>query len=159
MKAEPKRRVHTIGAKWLRTGGVSPAVSTGEGHEHNGSNSVSVNAATGQQQGEKLGEIRDNEMRIHRLNSRVNTGVMTGTETNFQINISTGLEAGKSVDTENNELIITDVKRRRMDQEVGLTESLTHHEEDVDMGHEDDLKLGSKNLGWAGAALQARHSS
>lgn len=51
MRAEPRRRMHTIGAKWLRLGGISPMENTamkgGDMTSVNGAGSSQINVDSG----------------------------------------------------------------------------------------------------------------
>lgn len=61
MRAEPRRRMHTIGAKWLKSGGVSRVTGKEMDDDRNGSSSVAGNFSNSSGHGEKSGITVNNE--------------------------------------------------------------------------------------------------
>lgn len=70
MRAEPRRKNHTIGTKWLRSGSGFPAVKSGEKEESGNGKVVTENNATENQLGGKEGMMIDS--------SKGNKGISQG---------------------------------------------------------------------------------
>ncbi|KAK1373989.1 hypothetical protein POM88_030182 [Heracleum sosnowskyi] len=161
MGADPKRRSHTMGNKWLRSGGAVPVNNAGE-EESDKSDVVKI--ATVIRVNEKSGI--DTETRSHGSLATVseNQGVKGGVHDNsqnsvvlFKENKSIAYESNKDI----NEIIFTDPKRRRVDQDI-----TSPYEDMVNSPREEDMddstqkeQLNQKNLYLAGTALQSCHSS
>lgn len=161
MHADPPRRNHTIGSKWLRMGGgVFPASNMVAAH---GNKSVTEIGANEIRKGDKsgitivrdgfdnVGERRENQGAISAL-ANINTSLLTNNQKNKIQNLFT------SAEVENTEFLVADPKRRRMDQEIRSTER-RNMKEDTLMSPQDEDNQNQKNSILMGAVMQARHSS
>ncbi|KAK1363545.1 hypothetical protein POM88_039106 [Heracleum sosnowskyi] len=137
MRAEPRRKSHTMGAKWLRPGGITPAAST-------------VNKGIGEE--------------IISCNSMIRTGGSYGNnysvEQKEKNRESITAEAGINNVTKIMELIINDPRRIRTERpKLNRPRDVVDHEEDIEMALENNGMENQKNLLVAGAARQTRQSS
>lgn len=159
MRAEPRRRSHTIGSKWLRSGvsgpGKSTVVDSGTGR---GEVVTVINADSGLQ-GDNvggygidrpLGVIQGRgEIQGISINSNLASGATTADQ-----NGKLSKQAEDNNISESNDLIVLEVKRRRMGQDTEpMLENRTH---DVEMTNQEESNQNQKNGLLAGTALQAR---
>ncbi|KAK1388511.1 hypothetical protein POM88_016689 [Heracleum sosnowskyi] len=134
MRAEPRRRSHTIGSKWLRSGVLGPG------------NSTVVDSGTG----------RREVVTVNNDNSGLQGDNVGGGATNAEQNGELSKQAGDNNVSEPNEIIVLETKRRRMGQDIEPTmENRTH---DVKMTNQEESNQNQKNGLLAGTALQARLS-
>lgn len=118
-----------------------------------------MKVVTGQQDGGKSGTTFDNLIQDSRPAIGENKGVMRAINLGIHISSSIREEGENDLNKDNNELVIVDSKRCRLDQNLGLDEVLNQQNKDVDMGHAYGSVVRPKNLYVVGAALQARLSS
>lgn len=125
MRAEPRRKSYTMGAKWLRPGGAVPTSSSEMGGVAGEENAGSAKGGMMTQTGVNLGEAGNSGSKImevdkggdHANKSVANNSVISPFYGNTDI-LST--EAGKENFFENNELLVMDPKRRRTERPNGL---------------------------------------
>lgn len=155
MRAEPRRKMHTMGAKWLRPGGTSPVVVAREEDGGGGSKFVTEIVAHKSQPSEKS-EI-PTETGVH--DRRIIIGGIKGAvsaKNQDSTTVPMGGNYFENHDVENNEVILVNLKRQRVGQDVGPIE-LTTQKDDVMITSEGDVSC-PKNYLLAGAAVQARHT-
>ncbi|KAK1403248.1 hypothetical protein POM88_002853 [Heracleum sosnowskyi] len=119
MRAEPRRRSHSMGSKWLRTGGSTPVTVANE--DAGGKSPAEIIATEisqgGKTGGDKAGKPNDNMQVIGEK-----SGVVTGVVNKSTILIppiveNESVRAGNNADGDSNEIIVSDPKRRRVGQE------------------------------------------
>ncbi|KAK1366404.1 hypothetical protein POM88_041965 [Heracleum sosnowskyi] len=164
MRAEPRRKNHTMGAKWLRQGGIIPVSLVGmndgepqrkEGNGDHGTdnhtpiklgisannNGVGQSDMTGGNKGGDYSEVVTTVMpkNPHFLNDR------------REDNISDFEQIGLS---------ITDPKRRRLDEPIlERPNNNLNAKDDIMIESQEGNSQDSKNLLLAGAAMQTRQTS
>lgn len=164
MRAEPRRRHQTIGAKWLRQGGGSPASSPMEETQRKDVKVVTEDVAVGDYNPGKSGIQVVSMIPQNGVSGgeNIGSGVIVG-ETSS--NVTTGInlknnQARESIElSEDSGLEITVSKRRRMEEPKlsGPIEKIG--DEDADMlDTQNNGNMVPKNLLQAGAALRARQS-
>lgn len=167
MRADTKRRSHTMGAKWLRPGGVAPAKSTvvegGERKDDSGGEIVGdrVNSS------KKSGNMVENALSIlssgeggNQGNSQRKDKIQQIQNPSIQGRLFQG--AGEFFESDTSEIYVTEQKRRRKDKqgEDGMDENALSEKEDMELQEPDTVEQqNQKNEILAGAAMQARHSS
>ncbi|XP_074352931.1 uncharacterized protein LOC141692091 [Apium graveolens] len=111
MRADPKRRSYTMGSKWLRSGGTTPVIDEAEKGKDN---SVAVNGADVISVSVKSGI----EVELPTV-TEVN-GAKGGIQDNSKNQLLLYQEKTITDETnmDNNEILITDLKRRRLAQET-----------------------------------------
>lgn len=160
MRADPRRRSHTIGSKWLRMGGATQTSSPGT---VNGEKSVTENNANEIMRGEKSGIVVPSDKQDQETDMGVNPGAISAAvNRNISLVPNNREQVIQNLLTanvgDNTELLISDPKRRRMDQVIGSSEAITT-DKDVIMSPQDENNQNQKNGILAAAAVQARHSS
>lgn len=160
MKAEPRRRNHTMGAKWLRQGGKNPVSFPG--------------TTTGDSEGgivaTKSAETLHDPMIVGNKTDRVVTsseivtvnisdsGEKIGDNNAFISNNICARKIGYA--SEVNGLEVLDPKRRRIEEPIGVGLGDNNSPEDADMTDTGKLEnASSKNEFLAGSAMQTRLSS
>ncbi|KAK1396024.1 hypothetical protein POM88_005887 [Heracleum sosnowskyi] len=160
MRADPRRRSHTIDSKWLRMGGATQASDTVIDNSGNSVTEIGANVITvGEKSGittvgdrtDNVGKKGENQGALSVIDSS-NTKLSTiNSELKFQKLFTTA-------EVENVEILVADPKRRKMENTFGPNEE-SNFEEDTCMSPQEDVDQNQKNLILAGAAQQARHSS
>lgn len=123
IRAEPRRRMKNIGAKWLRPGGISLKTSAGEKDGASSNKLVTVFQEAVTCHGEKS-RVMGNDVRHEiRVVVQENKGGRTTINLQFQNDVQirqakNRQEAGKSVDGENNEMVVIELKRCRLGQMI-----------------------------------------
>lgn len=161
MRADPKRRSHTMGSKWLRQGGTTPVNMTGE-KERDKSNAV-ILADTEIGNGEKSGKQTNTEVRGNLPTDSEFLGVkgadpiISQQSTPFSKTVHSS-ETDNSND--NHEISFSDPKRRRMGQETDTPDEdmITSPTEESMSDISRSLNQNQKNLYLAGTAAQSRPS-
>lgn len=160
LRADPRRKTHTMGARWLRNGGSFQEGNSGGKTEEGVDKETNGKGAELQQNGVKSGI----GLLTNQINKDVSSGYITGNLDNVNqegIHLTYIQNSNSRLEGNNNgpdSLTIVDSKRRRTSLES---------EEDADKAQEQvtdmETQYGdnqvSKNDLLAGAALQARHSS
>lgn len=161
LRAEPRRRSHTMGSKWLRSGGNSQGRFSGDGGKKEGDKSNPDNGAQGKQISVDVGStqqtVKENEL-TGKTGGVIGIGISCQ-DGPYQINIQNSkipLEANE-FGPNSTDLIVTDPKRRRMDSDVVNDNSITQ-EQDTEMETQENNNMVSKNDLMAGTALQSRQS-
>lgn len=116
MRAEPRRRTHTMGSKWLRQGGIIPMKSTGE----DGGDKFVNPIISDEISHEKSGTLIDGKVEGKTSSAGENNGgtaKQMGSNQSLlpQNQVSKLYKEGKENYVDPNEIIVTDPKRRRMD--------------------------------------------
>lgn len=151
MRAEPRRRNHTIGSKWLRYGGVSQATETMDGK---GKDNVYPLIGAGEVQkhgnsGIVITELGNNQLTQTGAVSGIIKSVNIAGTVNEEEKTPTEKQVNAGNDFENNGLLIMDPKRRRTEVATGPS--------DAEMADsQTSTQQNQKNEKRAGAALQAR---
>lgn len=161
MRAEPRRRSHTMGSKWLRSGGKIPASNTGDSSGTGGREVVTVIGADSGYQGTKIGGDEKGDMMGENQGRREINGLTDNSNLKIITKITDQTDviseqAGDNNGPELNEIFVLDPKRRRMDQVNESTKK--DHEQDVEMLNHEDINQNQKNGLLAGTAMQARLS-
>ncbi|KAK1381963.1 hypothetical protein POM88_019698 [Heracleum sosnowskyi] len=161
MRAEPRRRSHTIGSKWLRSGVSGPGnftvVDSGTGRRE----VVTVNNDNSGLQGDNVGGyVKDKPLGVIQGRGEIKgitiNSNLASEATNAEQNGEVSKQAGDNNVSEPNEIIVLETKRRRMGQDIEPTmENRTH---DVEMTNQEESNQNQKNGLLAGTALQARLS-
>lgn len=158
MRAEPKRRQHTIGSKWLKQGGSIPVASTaaesaGGGNRVNsiivageGSNNGKSGIATSRIDDDQRDVTDSNSQGIIRAKN-LGSGLL-----NDKGILNEGREYDKS-NLEDNGLVVVDPKRRRTEHEDGKSPS-----DEIMLDTHVITKVDQKNLQMAGSGSEARRS-
>lgn len=170
LRAEPRRKTHTMGDKWLKSGGASQAKNSGMGNMESKDKAGPVKVAQDQQiatnsgigvtvgAGDKGGNvgINANNMELVNLNA----------QNQFTLNNSNTERAENEGGPDTSELIVVESKRRRVGLDQLIDSSLIkepnivlRQEQDTDMDTYVGQETESKNEFLAGAATQTRHSS
>lgn len=164
---DPKRRPHTMGTKWLRPGGITPAKNTAVDDEERSDELVGVKSGKGDNASKKSGKAVENTIVFSTSNVGENQGVSIITEAEkqmptVQVQGKPMQGAGEFFESDMSEIYVTEQKRRRKE-----IQSESEHEENIRTGgdemevQENDsmVQQNQKNELLAGAATQARHSS
>lgn len=159
MRAEPRRKMHTMGNRWLRPSGVAPMKDTVE-ETINMESSETTNVIT---MYEKSGSLLSNNVQKKGRLGGENLGenlarnvICSKLLPDNQGTVSIQEKTDKEVDQY--ELVITDPKRRRVGEEHGPTK-IDNPDLEMSVSPQEDENSNQKNLYLAGAALQTRHSS
>lgn len=153
MRAEPKRRTHSMGAKWLRQGGVTPTKFPVNGEEK-------LDKAIAKPRGADGGgyPVRSGVDNVgQQLTNQTDRGEIVGADSGIS-NKSTGRE--NEMDREVIGLDITDLKRRRINEPTS-SEVPTYEQETADenmLETQEIVTSNSKNLQMAGSASQTRQT-
>ncbi|KAK1372281.1 hypothetical protein POM88_028474 [Heracleum sosnowskyi] len=121
MRAEPRRRNHTIGSKWLRMGGVSPANNTTADSDDKVVTEIDASSLS---QGGKSGISADR----NKQDTMLVSGEKHGDISDINKSLLSKNQEGNTHETlaiaevENHDLLVIDPKRRRMDKETGPSE-------------------------------------
>lgn len=160
MRADPKRRTYTMGNKWLRQGGATPANSS-ENKESDKSGTENI----ADEISDTVKSGIDTHIRSQGILPTRNEfqgeieGVQDQSSKQLAIYAESNVIDGNKKD--NNEIIFTDPKRRRLAHENtspnGDKAAVTREEDMVDEVQEE--QTNQKNLLLAGTASQSRHSS
>lgn len=156
LRAHPRRKTHTMGAKWLRSGGGIQARNSGEKGGNDEDKESPENVAQMQQPSTKSGII----VQTSRTDKGEISGILKGNRQtdNYQpiIHNSNIFEEGDNSGLDS--LIVMDPKRRRttLDQDKILS---TAQDQLTEMEKQDEESQVSKNELLAGVASQPRHSS
>ncbi|KAK1380443.1 CCHC-type domain-containing protein [Heracleum sosnowskyi] len=154
MRAEPKRKTHSMGARWLRQGGGSPAKPMSAEEQVDKAIAIVQPVVGGGNPG-KAG-IDENEQQ---QSQRVDKSVVIGADKG-NLNMLVGRETvvDNEMDLENVGLNITDLKRRRLNEPILHEEDTHEHEDFTDdmLENQTHATSGSKNLHMAGSAAQTR---
>lgn len=161
MRAEPKRRSHTIGNKWLRPGGAIPASQSGE---TDSDKSTAVNAATDNSKCRNSGsDLRTKiEGKVPAVGE--NQGIIAGLQDRSQqlvIFHNDSNSVGNLNSLDNNDIIVNDPKRRRTAQDNASPDEVMFNSPNGENMQDilQNEQLNQKNLIMAGTAMQSRHSS
>ncbi|KAK1353792.1 hypothetical protein POM88_052157 [Heracleum sosnowskyi] len=84
MRAEPRRKMHTMGAKWLRPGGISPTTMVREDGGGGSNKSVTEIVAHKSQPNEKSGQLAVNVGQDTRIITGENKGITSAKNQEFQ---------------------------------------------------------------------------
>ncbi|KAK1380771.1 hypothetical protein POM88_027515 [Heracleum sosnowskyi] len=164
MKAEPRRRSHTMGAKWLRQGGKNPVEFPAERTEDDGRKVVTTEDAVNDQNPDNLGNRTDVQIipKQTGMGGKHGEGDFSG-EIVSQINtVSTVLITKEYADLNENlgpQGIVQ--KRRRIEEPNDSGPSRQNNTEEIDTDMTDEAQLGalvSKNGVMAVSARQTRQS-
>lgn len=157
LRADPRRKTHTIGSKWLRQGGSSQASYSGDKGAVNTDRENAVNYALVQQTSKNSGSDQNGNMLFQGENVGANEGTkqLAIQDNLYQINTQIQNEdlEGKSHGPENLEIRIADPKRRRVDQATDIQITQV-----TDMEVQVSSSEVSKNEAMAGVATQPRQS-
>lgn len=160
MRAEPRRKTHTMGSKWLRPGGFSPtSISEMEGDAGEGSGG-SVKGGEIILGGVNLGGVGNSGTKIVEAVKGGNQVSKVGAniQASFQ-NYSLSTEAGKGENTENTELVVMDPKRRRTEKPIDMEiRNSMGQPIDCEMSLQNIEERNQKNELLAGVAMQPRQS-
>lgn len=159
MRAEPRRRMHTMGSKWLRPGGAAPVKSkvdeAGNVADTESNGNEIIPEKIGIDTNRNLNEIAlkggDNSGGLLMQSTSCNNVLTNNQESKSDLN-------GKDKDVDLNEILITDPKRRRVDNAYGPQIQASPYTE-MSLSPQEDVETNQKNLYLASAALQVRHSS
>lgn len=149
MRAEPRSRNHTSGSKWLRMGGVSQGNAS---KEDGGDKSVNEIGAEEIRKAGKTGTEKESSLNKSQSVNEIPDFLKTSFNKLPRDREIISIKEGNTTDGDNNEILVTDSKRRRM----GLEDSNPDTEINMSPNEEDQ---NQKNLVLVGAAVQARHSS
>ncbi|KAK1395060.1 hypothetical protein POM88_014116 [Heracleum sosnowskyi] len=158
MRADPRRRMHTMGSKWLRPGGVTPVKSS---VEEGGVRSGSVTNARGINHGNSGMDLGDN-LKATTSSVGVNQGEAGKQIVTFESLLprSQGNKSstnGKNIIVDPKEMSSNDPKKRRVEDIYGPEIRESPDLEMLLSPQEHEIQ-NQKNLLMAGAALQARQS-
>lgn len=165
MKAEPRRRNHTMGAKWLRQGGKNPVNFHAEQPVEEGRKMVTMKDAANDSNPVNLG----NKMEITGYSQQTGVADKYGTKDIIGDNLSL-INADSNVDeiageklnlNEEIGLQILDPKRRRIEEpkSSGPSTDIVTEVVDTDMTEDERLtNLGPKNVKLVGSAQLTRQS-
>lgn len=119
MRAEQRKRMHTMESKWLRSGGAIPVNNTGD---EKGDNIVTVKNATEISHSVKSGTVEESNSKGVEPKQGKISGVLSANLNNFinllpiiQENIVTNLDSNNGEDL--NVILVNDPKRRKLGQE------------------------------------------
>lgn len=155
LRADPRRKTHTMGSKWLRSGGNFQATNSGENKDGDTDMGNPGKIAIVQQTGAKSGKVVNVELSMQR-------GNLGGTEGNIiSNNLITSNQAGNQISNSNlegdlmgqdiSEINVIELKRRRVDfNPMNITQAQVSDMEVQNISEE------SKNELMAGAAVQTR---
>lgn len=158
LRAEPKRRTHTIGARWLRNGGNFQAKNSGGNGEGSTDKESSVIDAQDNQDATNVGL---DSMTKH--NQRRSLVITDGNlSKHIQPIITPSNQSDTDLEDGNNEQInlvlnLVDPKRRRTEQKQQAS-IVSTQQQDIEMKSQEESSSGSKNDLLAGSAMQARLS-
>lgn len=164
MRAEPRRRSHTIGIKWLKQGGPPPVTNQGTNPVRKGGDGVEQTA------GKVSTEIKQNPVIIgiekdfveiiKQIGLIGGDGGIRGRLNEVGVIITTSnFATGRDIvtDSEDNGLISLDPKRRRVEEPNTNNPNKETEPEDVTMTEEQSNEAhNQKNLLPAGSARQTR---
>ncbi|KAK1394725.1 hypothetical protein POM88_013781 [Heracleum sosnowskyi] len=154
MRAEPRRRSHMIGSKWLRSGTSTPANNVREARDPKVGSEI---GGSGANQGGNSGIVMETTIQgnIYVL-SENHEMIIEGSNKAVillpQNQETLSLDKGNNSTEDIHEIIVSDPKRRRLGPEENSPE------EDISISPQEEI-LNQKNLYQAGAAMQTRHSS
>lgn len=164
MRAEPKRKNHTIGAKWLRQGNNFPATNMTEGRERGSEKTVSGFGAGVKHNPMILGIRNDKEVAItgDDVNGKYGCSydvVLHDTSNPVGQNSNFILEGQNNRQVNSDGLIVLDTKRRRvggLDQNQNGPKEVKDSNDVVMHDPKEDNNQNQKNGLLAGTAVQAR---
>ncbi|KAK1374683.1 hypothetical protein POM88_030876 [Heracleum sosnowskyi] len=157
MRAEPRRKNHTLGSKWLRPGGGFPAASSAKKERSVMGKVVTENNGSVDNKGVNEGMMVD----ILNGDKGINHGVIQGGSSNFNrapnlqniINHNNNNLKDKTAEVDVTEIPIVDPKIRRINESSNKNaEETSGQDDDISM----EIQDGSKNLILAGAVQQPR---
>ncbi|KAK1376892.1 hypothetical protein POM88_033085 [Heracleum sosnowskyi] len=159
MRAEPRRKMHTMGNKWLWPGGTMTAKNVGEDTEIMERSAKTAHESNHVDSGIVLG---NNSHELAPSGGKFK-GAMISPHINHNSMVTTNqgnksLGEGNDKDMDPNVIIVTDLKRRRMGNEYG-PEFVDNPEMDMTSSPQSTDVENQKNMLMTGAAMQARPSS
>ncbi|KAK1370743.1 hypothetical protein POM88_036835 [Heracleum sosnowskyi] len=163
MKAEPRRRSHTMGAKWLRQGGRNPVAFPADRDVEEGGKEIATKTAGDKQNPVIVANKLDMVLDAKQKELGENQGITTCRGENISQFLTQAKIAGENIGlNEEVGLQVLDPKRRRIDEPTGAGLSISNVEDETDFDMTDEgniTVIGSKNGNLAGSALQTRLSS
>lgn len=160
LRAEPKRRSHTMGSKWLRTRGNSQGRFSGDGGKSEGDKVNPVNGAQGKQNNVNLGAnslvVNKGDLVADNIGGKIE-GINQNGPQRINIQNSKFLLEENEFGPDSADLIIVDSKRRRVGLDLESNTNITQ-EQETEMETQYNNTTESKNELMAGAALQSRQS-
>lgn len=165
LRADPKRKMHTMGARWLRSGGTSQARNSGEMRGGNGDNHDPVKDGSLPQTGGFSGKTITAGDIVQGAGKGVNQGTVGENQETSKLNLpikisnqNSNLQLEGNVNgLDMNEISIMDPKRRRVDGPQENSEN-TGQTQAIHMEIQMTQPTESKNESMASAALQTRQA-
>ncbi|KAK1365021.1 hypothetical protein POM88_040582 [Heracleum sosnowskyi] len=155
MRAEPRRKNHTIGSKWLRSGSAIPAAKSGEKEEQIKGKTVTENHGSAILVGGKEGMVIDTDKGISQgeiIGNALGDNIVAISQQNIIQNKN--ILAEKLNDrVDEQELNIVDPKRRRTNAFVS---HITEPQDEQVVDNSMEINDNPKNLLEAGAVPQPR---